>query len=87
MTSGRDARRKPPRGTATPPLHLRRTAGGLPAAAPGTGPRQLPAVTFGLAELRRGGGHPPERHDPKAWQDHRRGRCASHVMTSGHPRR
>ncbi len=55
MTSGRDARRKPPRGTATPPLHLRRTAGGLPAAAPGTGPRQLPAVTFGLAELRRRG--------------------------------
>ena len=55
MTSGRDARRKPPRGTATPPLHLRRTAGGLPAAAPGTGPRQLPAVTFGLAELRSGG--------------------------------
>ena len=51
MTSGRDARRKPPRGTAIPPLHLRRTAGGLPAAAP----RQLPAVTFGLAELRRGG--------------------------------
>jgi len=35
----------------------------------------------------RGGGHPPERHDPKAWQDHRRGRCASPVMTSGHPRR
>ena len=36
------------------PLRLctfRRTAGGLPAAAP----RQLPAVTFGLAELRRGG--------------------------------
>src|SRR5262249_17645339 len=55
MTSGRDARRKPPRGTATPPLHLRRGAGGPRAAAPGTGPRQPPAVTFGLAELRRGG--------------------------------
>ena len=51
----RRARRKPPHGAANPPYRLRRTAGGLPAAVPGTNPRQLPAVTFGLAELRRGG--------------------------------
>jgi hypothetical protein len=57
-----------------------------PGGSPGTGPRKfLPSRSARRAAA--DGAHPPERHDPKAWQDHRRGRCASPVMTSGHPRR
>ena len=48
----RCARSKLPHSAATSPYHLRRMAGGLPAAVPGSGPRQLPAATFCQARRR-----------------------------------
>lgn len=53
------------RSALAPSGHGRRLPGGSP---PGTGPRQLPPQRLCQA-CHRERGHPPERHDPKAWQD------------------
>jgi len=53
--------------------------GGRPPGSPGH--RPVPALRRHVppGSPPRGGGHPPERRDPKACQDHRRGLCGSRV--------